>query len=197
MLPIVVRLSPSVPLPVPVEAVTVYVDPPAAPVTPVIAGVPPRPVLTSPKLPTPTPLTFSLNVTVQETVPALVGLGDARTIEDTVGGVRSIVYRAPTIVLASLWPLASSTPVREARFSPSVPLPVPSVAVTVHVADGAGPLLVTLVIVGVPPSPTAGSVKLAGVRPETGVSKVTVQERLEALVGLVPASATEETCGGE
>jgi hypothetical protein len=77
--------SPSVPLPVPVLAVTVQVVPP--PLTPVIAGVPPSPTLTGTKLPLLTPVTLVLNITVQETLAALVGLAAARLIEVTEGKV--------------------------------------------------------------------------------------------------------------
>ena len=54
-------------------------------VTDVIAGEPPRPVLTSWKSPASTPDTDAENVTVQLTDAAFVGLAPARTIELTIG----------------------------------------------------------------------------------------------------------------
>src|SRR5690349_16047804 len=91
----VVRLRPSVPSPVPSEAVTVQVVP--LPVTFVIDGVPPRPLNgTSVKLPEATPLTLSENVTVHESEFAFVELAAARLTEEMVGAVRSKVYTCPT-----------------------------------------------------------------------------------------------------
>ena len=87
------RLSPSVPLPVPVLAVTVYVMP--LPDTPVIAGAPPNPGAANAKSDASTPVTVSLNVTVHVTLDAFDGFAAARVIEVTVGGVRSIVYTSP------------------------------------------------------------------------------------------------------
>ena len=84
-----VRFRPSDPDPDPVDAVTVRVAP--LPVTPVIAGVPPKPLLTSVKLfeefP---PVTGSLNVTVHDTLDEFVGEAATRLIELTVGGVLSL-----------------------------------------------------------------------------------------------------------
>ena len=77
------RFRPSVPLPEPVLAVTVRVAP--LPVTPVIAGVPPRPLFASAKSLGSTPVTGSLNVTVQLTLEAFVGFASARPIDETVG----------------------------------------------------------------------------------------------------------------
>ena len=68
---------------VPVLAVTVQVVP--LPVTVVIAGVPPSPVFTSEKSPESTPVTDSLNVTVQLTLEALDGSVLARLMVLTVG----------------------------------------------------------------------------------------------------------------
>ncbi|OIQ66091.1 hypothetical protein GALL_523440 [mine drainage metagenome] len=76
--------NPSVPLPLPVLAVTVQVVP--LPVTPVMAGVPLNPPLTSAKLLLATPLTLALKVTVQDTLAALVGLVLAVLIDWTVTG---------------------------------------------------------------------------------------------------------------
>ncbi len=68
----------------PVEAVTVRVAP--EPETPVTDGVPVMPPpCCSEKLPVATPVTDSLNVTVQETEQAFVGAADTRAIEETVG----------------------------------------------------------------------------------------------------------------
>src|SRR5215218_4089527 len=80
------RFRPSVPLPVPVDAVTVRVAP--EPVTLVIDGDV-RPEFASAKSAASTPVTLSLNVTVQLTLDAFVGLEPARLIETTVGAVAS------------------------------------------------------------------------------------------------------------
>jgi hypothetical protein len=55
------------------------------PLTSVIAGEPPRPEFASAKSPASTPETFSLNLTVQRTLDALVGLASSRLIDWTVG----------------------------------------------------------------------------------------------------------------
>jgi hypothetical protein len=78
-------------------------------------------------------------------------------------------------------------------FNPSVPLPVPVLAVTVRVA----PLPVTEVIAGVPPSPEFTSLKLLLLIPVTLALNVTVQETLDALVGLAPATLIDKTVGGK
>jgi hypothetical protein len=57
-----------------------------------------------------TPVTDSLNVTVQETLVALVGDEMSRLIEETLGGVLSIVYAWPVKVPLSVFPAASLTP---------------------------------------------------------------------------------------
>ncbi len=92
-------LRPSVPLPVPVFAVTVHVVP--EPVVEVIDGAV-RPPLTSAKLPFATPVTDSLNVTVQETLVAFVGDAPARVIV-TVGCTESYV-REMTLEAVFGWP---------------------------------------------------------------------------------------------
>ncbi|MND02679.1 hypothetical protein D3C83_221500 [compost metagenome] len=63
--PVLVMFSPSVPLPVPVLAVTVQTEGP--PVTDVIAGAPLNPPLIRVKLAALSPVTLALKVTVQET----------------------------------------------------------------------------------------------------------------------------------
>ena len=87
-------------VPVPVDAVSVYVAP--DPVTPVTAGDPVSPTGTSEKFPPPaaTPVTGSLKVTVHDTDVKFVGEGLARLIESTVGAVRSIshVYAVAALV---------------------------------------------------------------------------------------------------
>ena len=75
------RFSPIVPSPVPVLAVTVQVVPP--PVTPVIAGLPMRPVTMRSKSGSSTPLTDSLKMTVQLTLEAFVGVPLTRLMETT------------------------------------------------------------------------------------------------------------------
>ena len=79
--------SPSVPEPEPVEAVTVQVAvfELLTGVTPVIVGVPPRPPLTRTKFAAVRPVTGSVNVTVHDTLAALVGLGPARAMLCTSG----------------------------------------------------------------------------------------------------------------
>src|SRR5690349_9377852 len=109
------RFRPSVPLPEPVLAVTVYVAP--EPLRPVIAGEPPRPPLASMKSLASTPETLSLNVTFQFTLEALVGLGFARAIETTVGTVASIV-RCRT-ALSALVPPSSSLALTFQQYVPS------------------------------------------------------------------------------
>ena len=82
------RLRPSVPLPVPLLALTVYVVP--LPVTPVI-DVPVTPLATSAKSPASTPVTASEKVTVQLTEAAAVDAGPMRLMETTVGADLSMV----------------------------------------------------------------------------------------------------------
>jgi hypothetical protein len=82
------KLSPSVPLPVPVLAVTVYVVP--VPITPLMAA-PLIPDGTIAKSACVTPLTLLLKVTVNATDDVFVGLGCANTIELTLTGVLSMV----------------------------------------------------------------------------------------------------------
>ena len=83
------RLSPSVPLPVPVQAVTVQLLPP--PETLWIAGEPPRPLFTSAKSPVFTPATLSLKTTSHVRL-AVVFVGEVplRLMEVTTGGVVSL-----------------------------------------------------------------------------------------------------------
>jgi hypothetical protein len=78
------------PVPVPDDAVTEYTDP--EPDTDLSFGpLMPLPT-TRVKPPMTTPVTLSLKVTVHETVEAFVGLGPARLIDTTCGGVVSIVH---------------------------------------------------------------------------------------------------------
>ena len=83
---VLVMSNPSVPVPDPVLAATVHVVP--LPVTEVIAGVPPKPELTSVKLLALTPVTLTVNVTVQDTVAAVVGFALAVLMEATEGAER-------------------------------------------------------------------------------------------------------------
>ena len=82
-------LRPSVPSPEPVDAVTVYDVP--DPLTPVI-DVPERPAPVRAKSVASTPVTVSLNVTVQRTDEALVGVASRRVIPVTDGDVRSTTH---------------------------------------------------------------------------------------------------------
>jgi hypothetical protein len=113
IVPFAVRFSPIEPLLLPVapdvEAVTVHVldgaDPGGA--AAVTAGaVPPTLRVTGVKLLVATFLTGSLNVTVQRSRSALVGFASARTIEETVGAVRSITHEYDTALL--VWPVLST-----------------------------------------------------------------------------------------
>src|SRR5438093_1237345 len=77
------RFRPRVPSPAPVLAVTVYVAP--LPVT-LVMEAPVTPVAARLKSVESTPVTFWENVTVQETLAALVGLAPARLMDETMGG---------------------------------------------------------------------------------------------------------------
>jgi hypothetical protein len=113
IVPFAVRFSTIEPLLLPVvpdvEAVTVHALDGADPVgaAAVTVGVaPPRLLVTSVKLLVATFLTGSLNVTVQRSRLALVGFASARTIEETVGAVRSITHEYDAALL--VWPLLST-----------------------------------------------------------------------------------------
>ena len=89
------------PLPDPELAVTVYVS--SAPVTPVTAGVPPRPVPAIEKSVASTPVTAALNVTVQCTLPVVaVGDGSLRASEETYGGGTTTTVTFPLAALAAV-----------------------------------------------------------------------------------------------
>jgi hypothetical protein len=114
-----VRFSPIEPLLLPVvpdvEAVTVQMLDGAEPdgATAVTVGeVPPRLLVTSGvKLLVVTFLTGSLNVTVQRNGFDFVGVASARTIEETVGAVRSITHEYDAALLA--WPFWSTACTRK------------------------------------------------------------------------------------
>src|SRR5689334_22346016 len=78
-------------------------------------------------------------------------------------------------------------------FKPSVPSPVPVLAVTAHWVAGLPPTAVTLVIAGAPPSPLLDRVKLLLLRLRTAFANVTVHETEFALVGVVSARLIERT----
>jgi len=104
-LPLLSTFSRSVPSPVPVLAVTVYVLPDTG-VTTVTAGVPPRPTLVSEKSAASAPVTTSLNVTVHDTDEALLGDVPARAADVTVGGVTSlttVTVLLEPLVAVQLW----------------------------------------------------------------------------------------------
>jgi hypothetical protein len=82
-----------------VLAVTVHVVP--LPLTPVIAGVPPSPELTSVKLLLFTPVTLVLNVTVQETADALLGVALAVLMKVTAGQAEVVKVRSLPLVVPS------------------------------------------------------------------------------------------------
>src|ERR687887_258002 len=96
------------------------------------------PVLAKAKSLESTPVTDSLNVTVQCTDDAFVGLVSARLMDETVGVVLSTVYTwpvklpFPVPVPPSLFPAVSVMVSSSTRFSPSDPSPAPVEAVTVY-----------------------------------------------------------------
>src|SRR5262249_42962238 len=139
-----------------------------------------------------TPLTDSLNVTVKLTVPAAVGLGDARLIETTVGGVRSNVYAWPAVEngALSVWPGTSQIELSLTRLRRRVASPGRAFAVTVYVV----PEPDTPVIAGIPPTPLARP-KSVGSTPVTDSLNVTVQWTTEAVDGLASARLMDTTVG--
>ena len=100
------------------------------PVTPLIE-VPVTPAGASAKSVASTPVTDSLKVTVKCTLAAAVGSASARLMETTVGAVLSIVKTAPVNGAVKALPAASSTAASATALSPSVPSPLPVLAVTV------------------------------------------------------------------
>ena len=86
------RFRPSVPLPVPVFAVTVYWFP--LPLTVVIVAPATVPVVTRVKSPASTAVTLSLNSTVHDTLAAFVGVVPTRLIDCTVGAIVSVAAAA-------------------------------------------------------------------------------------------------------
>ena len=70
--------------------------------------------------------------------------------------------------------MLKDTPVLFAMFKPSVPLPLPVLAVTVHCVAGAPPTAVTQVIPGAPPRPLFTKLKFAAATPLTALENVTV-----------------------
>src|SRR5207248_2602225 len=102
---------------------------PDTPVTP----APLTPAAVAAKSPASTPVTASLNVTVNCTLAALVRAAPASATDWTAGGVLSIVYAGPVVKPVPGWalPAASLTVavVRTSRRSVPLPLPVPTVTV--------------------------------------------------------------------
>jgi hypothetical protein len=143
-------------------AVTVHVVP--LPVTvPIVAPLPVRLKFDAFK-----PVTLLLNVTVHETVAALVGLVPARLIDSTFA---AIAYASPVVNgrlptgLVSL----SATPVELSMLIPTDPVAVPTVTGIVHVV----PLPVGVPTVA-PVEPVPVIPKFAAVNPVTGSLNVTV-----------------------
>ena len=136
------RLSPSVPAPVPVVAVTLYVVP--LPVTLVIRGDPPSPPFTSAKSAAFTPITISLKVTFHGILFAPVGVDDARTINRTEGAVVSV-----TVTLFTLQPSLIELPCVIFCVGSTAQTP-PPVRGFVRVPTTVG--VVGIVIVTVPPT---------------------------------------------
>src|SRR4051812_45129147 len=80
-----------------------------------------------------------------------------------------------------------------ATFSSNVPSPPPVLAVTVHSVAGEPPVGVTVVIAGVPVSPTLVNVKLLAVRPAMAEPNVTVHWTVPVFVGDDATFAIEAT----
>jgi hypothetical protein len=116
------------------------------------------------------------------TVVPVAGLGSARVIETTFGAIE---YACPPVkgMFATATPPLSATPVPFAISSPSVPVAVPVVALTVQVV----PVPVTVVTL-VPVAPgRAVRLKFAAFTPVTLLLKVTDHATVVALVGFAPA----------
>src|SRR5882672_7998014 len=88
------------------------------------------------------------------------------------------------------------TPLSFTMFKPSVPSPVPVVAVIFHVVDGALPDTVTLWTAGEPPRPVFTTAKLPVLTASTALAKTTCQVTVGALLGLPLARLSETTVVG-
>ena len=113
------------PEPMPVLAVTVHVVP--LPVTAEMKA-PLTPLAASANALASTPVTLWLNVTVHDTVAALVGLESARLIETTVadgGGLSAIVRNAlmELVTLAVVLPVAPAVALTPSHIAKPPPLP--------------------------------------------------------------------------
>jgi len=159
------------------------------PVTVVIAAVP-RLAPAREKLLAAPPVTLSLKVTRKLTVVPDGGFAPTRVIETTRG---EIEYPSPCVKGSrpSAFPEPSASPVELTTLSPSVPVAVPTLAVTVRVV----PLPVTLAIEA-PEDPLPVSSKLPDAPPVIALLKVTVQLTVEAIVGLAATRWIETTLGG-
>ena len=157
--------SASVPVVAPTFALTVHVVP--LPVTVVTLAPVPAALFTL-KFAAVTPVTLLLNVTVQATVAALVGLAPARLIESTFA---AIAYVSPPVNgrFPTGWLSLSATPVELSILIPTVPVAVPTVTGIVQVV----PLPVGVPTVA-PVEPVPVIPKLAAVTPVTGSLNVTV-----------------------
>src|SRR5262245_44793053 len=122
MLSLSTRFRPSVPLPVPVLAVTVYWLP--LPLTAVIVAPVTAPVVARAKSEVSTPVTLSLNTTVHDTLVAFVGVAPTRLIDCTVGATASYVTVLSVLVDARLALLAASVAAPAGMLTTTVPLPV-------------------------------------------------------------------------
>jgi hypothetical protein len=152
-----------------VFAVTVYVVP--EPTTPVTDGAV-SPEFTSEKSAESTPVTDSLNVTVQETDDAAAGVTPVRLIEETVGGVTSagFVTTPPVRVMMLLGLLVQVSFVKPWKYALNVPT-VPG-AVTLNV--------VVLMPLGLPMS-----VMFTHVRDPGAVVEIRQPTELHALAALL------------
>jgi hypothetical protein len=183
-----------------VDAVTVQFPP--EPDTLEIDAVPDSAVWTSAKFALATPVTASLNVTVQDTDDAFVGEGPERLIEPTTGASVSNAYVCPATGTDPPSPLPTASwivPLFD-RLRPTAAVLLPTVpaveTVTVQVALGELPTGAAAVIVGpAPVVPSVAGLKFAIATFFTGSLNVTVQCRAVALVGLASARLIVDTVG--
>src|SRR5580700_1219733 len=91
--------------------------------------------------------------------------------------------------------MLAETLVPLAMFKPSVPVPLPVPAVTVHEVAGAPPTAVTEVIAGEPPRPPFTRLKFPAATPLTALVNVTVQETELKFVGVACARDGTDASG--
>ena len=89
--------------------------------------------------------------------------------------------------------MLAETAVPLAMFNPSVPVPLPVLAVTVHEVAGAPPTAITEVMAGEPPRPTFTRLKFPDATPLTALVNVTVHDTELKFVGVVCTRLMELT----